>query len=69
MRAVFLDRDGTVIQGIPVHERVDSFEKIELFKDTISALARLAKLDYLVFFVTNQAGIAEGLISLDEFSK
>jgi len=67
MKAVFLDRDGTVTVGTPMYERVDSLEKIKLLPNTLEALTELAKLDYLVFFVTNQAGIAEGRITLEQF--
>lgn len=68
-RAVFLDRDGTVDVGVPTYERVDSLDKVELLPNTVAALQQLAKLDYLVFFVTNQAGLAEGLINRDEFNE
>lgn len=67
MRAVFLDRDGTVNYGVPRYERLDSVDKIELLPNSIEALKLLATLDYLVFFVTNQAGLAEGLITRDDF--
>jgi D-glycero-D-manno-heptose 1,7-bisphosphate phosphatase len=67
MKAVFLDRDGTVTAGIPYHERVDSVDKVELLPNTLVALELLADMDYGVFLVTNQAGIAEGLISLEQF--
>ncbi len=67
MRAVFLDRDGTVTVGIPVHERVDSIDKVELLPNTLKGLGLLATLDYQYFFVTNQAGLAEGLITPADF--
>lgn len=67
MRAVFLDRDGTVNVGTPTHERVDSVEKVELLPNTLAALKLLSKLNYYVFFVTNQAGLAEGLITEAKF--
>lgn len=67
MKAVFLDRDGTVNAGIPYHERVDSVDKVELLPNSLEALSLLAKSDYFVFFVTNQAGLAEGLITMDDF--
>lgn len=66
MRAVFLDRDGTVIVD-PPDERVDRLDKIQLFPDTVEALKLLASLDYGVILVTNQAGIAEGRINEAEF--
>ena len=49
MKAVFLDRDGTVIVD-PPDERVDSIDKIELFPMTLQALSELAELNYSVFF-------------------
>jgi histidinol-phosphate phosphatase family protein len=68
MKAVFLDRDGTVIVD-PPDERVDTIEKIELFPDTIAALKLLASLDYGVIVITNQAGIAEGRINEADFER
>lgn len=67
MKAVFLDRDATVNVGVPKYERVDSVDKVELLPNTLQALKQLAKLDYKVFFVTNQAGLAEGVISEADF--
>lgn len=67
MRAIFLDRDGTINAGIPYHERVDSVEKVEMLPNALEGLGLLAKLDYLYFFVTNQAGLAEGLITEADF--
>ncbi len=68
MRAVFLDRDGTVTVGVPKYERVDSIDKVELLPNTLTALELLATLDFGVFFVTNQAGLAEGLITEADFN-
>lgn len=69
MKAVFLDRDGTVNVGVPTYERVDSLDKVELLPNTIEALKLLADLDYGVFFITNQAGLAEGLITQEQFDQ
>lgn len=69
MRAVFLDRDGTVNYGVPRYERVSSVDKVELLPNTLEALSQLATLDYGVFFVTNQAGLAEGLITQEQFDE
>lgn len=67
MRAVLLDRDGTINVGIPRIQRVDSPDKVELLPKVIEGLSLLATLDYGVFFITNQAGIAEGLITREDF--
>lgn len=66
MKVVFLDRDGTVIVD-PPDLRVDKVEKIELFPDSIEALKYLAENDFAVVLITNQAGIAEGRLTEDEF--
>ncbi|HEX8227498.1 MAG TPA: HAD-IIIA family hydrolase [Candidatus Saccharimonadales bacterium] len=68
MRAIFLDRDGTLNAGIPKYERVDSIDKVELLPHTLDGLGQLASLDYMCFLVTNQAGLAEGLITREEFN-
>lgn len=68
-RAIFLDRDGTINAGVPKFERVDSPDKVELLPNVNEGLKVLAELDYLSFFVTNQAGLAEGLISQADFDE
>ncbi len=67
MKALFLDRDGTINAGVPFFERVDSVDKVQLLLNTLEGLRLLAQLDYICFFVTNQAGLAEGLISEGDF--
>lgn len=66
MKVVFLDRDGTIIYD-PSDERIDSVDKIKLFPDTIKALKYLSDHGYSVIFITDQAGIAEGRITENEF--
>jgi len=67
IKAVFLDRDGTVNYGVPRYERVSSLDKVELLPNTIEALRLLTSLDYKIFFITNQAGLSEDLITMDQF--
>jgi D-glycero-D-manno-heptose 1,7-bisphosphate phosphatase len=67
MKAIFLDRDGTINAGIPKYERVDSPDKVEVLPHSVEGLKLLANLDYAKFIVTNQAGLAEGLITRAEF--
>ena len=68
-KAVFLDREGTVNVGVPTYERVDRLDKVQLLPNSIAGLKLLANLDYLVFFVTNQAGLAEELITMGGFNE
>lgn len=66
MKIVLMDRDGTLIKP-PADRRVDSPEKVQLFPDTVEALALLAQHDFKVIVITNQTGIAEGRFSQAEY--
>jgi histidinol-phosphate phosphatase family protein len=68
MKIVLLDRDGTVIME-PPDERVDKVNKIHLFLDTIEALKYLADHGFAAIFITNQAGIAEGRLTAEDFEE
>ncbi len=66
MKVVFLDRDGTLIPD-PSDDRIDSIEKVHLFDDTVQALRLLANNGFYAVVITNQAGIAEGLLTEKDF--
>lgn len=68
MNIVFLDRDGTVFVD-PHDERLDREDKIKLFPDSIEALKYLADHGFAIILITNQAGIAEGRINLQDFDR
>lgn len=68
MNIVLLDRDGTIIRD-PLDKRVDREDKIELFPDSIEALKYLAVNNFAVIIITNQAGISEGRINLQDFDR
>ena len=58
-RAVFLDRDGTLNVDVGYLHRL---EDLELFPWTADALRLLKRAGYTLIVVTNQSGIAHGLI-------
>lgn len=65
MRALFLDRDGVINID---HRYVASRERFE-FMPAIFQLARAAKAKgFTLFVVANQAGIARGLFSEEDFA-
>jgi D-glycero-D-manno-heptose 1,7-bisphosphate phosphatase len=66
MKAVFVDRDGTMIVE-PPNERLTWIHDIKLFPDTIEALKLLQDNGFAIIEVTNQAGIGEGLITIEKF--
>jgi D-glycero-D-manno-heptose 1,7-bisphosphate phosphatase len=61
-RAVFLDRDGTLIEERGYLDRLDL---ISPFPYTADALVRLRAGGYVILVVTNQAGVARGYFSED----
>lgn len=56
--AVFLDRDGTLIEEAGY---LDNLDRIALFPSSVDALRVLARGGYRLVVVTNQSGIALGL--------
>ncbi len=63
--AIFFDRDGTLIED---RGYIRSPSEVIFFKDTISALQRLERY-FLFFIVTNQPGIARGILQPEEVEK
>ena len=63
MKALFLDRDGTLVV-----ERgyITAVEAVELLPGAAEAVASAAAAGWKVFVVTNQAAVAKGLITEDE---
>jgi histidinol-phosphate phosphatase family protein len=64
--AVLFDRDGTLIRDVPYNGDPD---RVEPMPGATEALARLRRADIPVAVVTNQSGVAKGLISPDEMDQ
>ena len=62
MKAIFLDTDGTLIDKLPYNVEP---RRIRLAAGAGPALRLLVKLDYRLFVVSNQSGIAEGRFTED----
>ncbi len=65
-RAVFLDRDGTLIEE---KEYLGDPAGVVVFPGTGPALRRLMDAGYLLFIVTNQAGIGRGYYTVDDMHR
>jgi D-glycero-D-manno-heptose 1,7-bisphosphate phosphatase len=66
IKAVFLDRDGTINQEKEYVSRIEDFEFIP---GSLEALKRLTESQIKIFVITNQAGIAKGYFTLEEFHR
>jgi D-glycero-D-manno-heptose 1,7-bisphosphate phosphatase len=65
-RAVFLDRDGTLIAEKNYLHRP---EDVEIFPGAGAALKKLAAAGYKLFIITNQSGIGRGYFTLADAEK
>jgi histidinol-phosphate phosphatase family protein len=64
-RAVFIDKDGTLIENVPYN--VDP-GKVELMPGAAPALRDLQQAGYATFVVSNQPGIELGLFDVSQLS-
>lgn len=65
-RALFLDRDGILIEDVSYpHKPKDLHLRLEI----IPHLTEAVKRGYLLIIVTNQAGLARGKFTLDQYNE
>lgn len=67
MRAVFIDRDGVICENRCDH--VKSWDEFRFLPNVLSSLARLARTDFEIVLITNQAIINRGIVSADTVNK
>jgi D,D-heptose 1,7-bisphosphate phosphatase len=65
-KAVFLDKDGTIIEDLPYN--VDP-ARIRFLPGTMEGVRRLHAAGYLLFVVTNQSGIARGFYTEEDMDR
>ena len=66
-KALFIDRDGTVIAEPPADYQVDSLEKLEFIPGAISALRTLRELDFELVMATYQVGLGTEAFPEEDF--
>ncbi|MER7502597.1 HAD family hydrolase [Nonomuraea pusilla] len=64
--AVLFDRDGTLIRDVPYN---GDPAKVEPMPGAVEAVSRLRRADVPVAVVTNQSGVAKGLLTPDEMDQ
>ncbi len=62
-RAVFLDRDDTLMVNVPY---LGDPTRVEIFPEAAAALYSLRQAGFLLFVVSNQSGVGRGLITRDQ---
>ena len=65
-RAVFLDRDGTIIAE---RHYIHKAEDVAVFPGAAAALKRLQDAGFKLFIVSNQSGVGRGYFTLDDVEK
>lgn len=65
-RAVFLDRDGTMIAEVNYLHRP---EQVEIFPTTRVGLKKLCAAGFKLFIVSNQSGVGRGYFTLEDVDK
>jgi D-glycero-D-manno-heptose 1,7-bisphosphate phosphatase len=62
--AVFLDRDGVIIENCP--EYVRAWSDVQIFEQALIALANLSQSQFKIVIVTNQSAIGRGIITFEQ---
>ena len=62
-KAIFLDRDGCLIEEKDYLSRV---EDLDIFDFSFEAVKKMKELGYMVFVLTNQSGVARGYFTEDD---
>ncbi len=65
-KVVFVDRDGTLIDD---DGYLSDPDEIRVIGDAVESLKRLKKEECAVFLVSNQAGVAKGIIPIEKFHR
>lgn len=65
-KALILDRDGTLIED---RHYLNNYKKIKFLPDNIIGLNLFQKKNFFIFIVSNQSGVARGLIKKEELKK
>ncbi len=65
-RAIFLDRDGTLIQE---KEYLRDPDQVEVFPEAFASLQRLVAAGFTLFIVTNQSGVGRGYFTMAEVDR
>lgn len=62
-KVIFLDRDGVINKKAPKADYIKKWSEFEFIEGAKEAIAKLTKNNYKIFIISNQAGIARGMMT------
>jgi histidinol-phosphate phosphatase family protein len=65
-KVVFLDRDGVINRKAAEHDYIKSWKEFSFLPGVSDAVKRLNNAGFLVVVVTNQRGVARGMMSMED---
>lgn len=67
-KVIFLDRDGVINNKAPKSDYIKSWDEFKFIDGSIEAMKFLTEKKYQIFIVSNQAGVARGIMSQNDLS-
>jgi len=68
-KVIFLDRDGVINKKPSKADYVKSWDEFKFLPGTIEAMSILTKNGYEIYIISNQAGIARGMMTEDDLKE
>ena len=68
-KVIFLDRDGVINKKAPKADYVKNWDEFEFLPGSIEAISLLTKSGYDIYIISNQAGIARGIMTENDLKK
>lgn len=67
-KAVFFDRDGIINKKAPEHDYIKNWDEFAIIPEIINVMKHVQSKGYKIIIVTNQRGIARGLMTINDLS-
>ncbi len=68
-RAIFLDRDGVLNRKAPEGSYIETLGQFEILPGALRAVAEFGRAGFLVIVVTNQRGVAKGIVASENLEQ
>jgi histidinol-phosphate phosphatase family protein len=65
-KVVFLDRDGVINKKASKADYIKKWEEFEFLPGAVEAIKNLSQKDYQIYIITNQPGIARGMMTKED---